>query len=126
MLADISNFYLGTPMQRPEFMMILLASIPPDIVQQYHLKELEHNGKIYVRVNKGMYDLPQAGLLAHQQLTRFLNPHGYFESKITPGLWTHETNPLSFTLIVNDFGIMYEDRSHVENLLNILKDKYQA
>jgi hypothetical protein len=33
--------------------------------------------------------------------------------------------PISFTLVVDDFGIKYMDRQHVQHLLNILKEHYE-
>jgi hypothetical protein len=32
--------------------------------------------------------------------------HGYKETR-TPGIFLHETRPISFTLVVDDFGIKY-------------------
>ena len=75
MTIDIGNFYLGTPMSRPEYMSMPLSIIPPHIVKSYQLGKLTHNDKIYIQINKGMYGLPQAGRLAHQQLIKFLQPH---------------------------------------------------
>ena len=34
MTADIGNFYLGTPMERPEYMFLPLSYIPEEIVKQ--------------------------------------------------------------------------------------------
>ena len=57
--------------------------------------------------NKGMYGLPQAGLIANQQLKKRLNEHGYHQRKLVPGLWKHDTQPIQFTLVVDDFGVKY-------------------
>ena len=52
-----------------------------------------------------MYGLPQAGLLANELLEKRLNKYGYYQSKLVPGLWTHEWRPIQFTLVVDDFGV---------------------
>ena len=79
MTIDISNFYLNTRM----------TDIPDKVVQEYQLHE---SGKatadsfVYVEVRKGMYGLPQAGILSQQLLERRLNDKGYFQSTLVPGL----------------------------------------
>jgi hypothetical protein len=69
-----------------------------------------------------MYGLPQSGLLSNQLLRKRLAPHGYYECTHTPGLWKHETRPISFTLVVDDFGVKYinkEDAQHLERVLQM-------
>ena len=62
---------------------------------------------MYVEVRKGMYRLPQAGLLAHILLEERLQKHEYEQSKLTPGFWKHEGRPICFTLVVENFGVKY-------------------
>jgi hypothetical protein len=38
-----------------------------------------------------MYGLPQAGLITQELLAKRLAKHGYNQSKIVPGLQTHES-----------------------------------
>ena len=83
------------------------------------------SGMVYIEVTKGMYGLPQAGLLANELLKRRLNKHGYFQSKLVPGLWKHTTRPISFTLVVNDFGMKYVDKEHVNHLMSALQEHYE-
>jgi hypothetical protein len=71
-----------------------------------------------------MYGLPQAGILANQLLRKRLVPHGYMEAKHTPSLWTHHTRPITFTLVVIDFGIKYEGDIHAHHLINTLRKYY--
>ena len=59
-----------------------------------------------------MYGLPQSGLLANELLEKGLNKHGYHQSKLVPGLWKHDTRPIRFTLVVDDFGVKYEGKEH--------------
>ena len=91
MTMDISNFYLMTPLPRPEYLRLKLSDIPAEIITEYCLQHIaEQDGAIYVLVHLGMYSLPQAGLLANELLEKRLNTHGYHQSKLVPGLWTHE------------------------------------
>jgi hypothetical protein len=91
MTIDISNFYLMTPLSRPEYLHLKLSDIPKEIITEYRLDLLaEPDGTIYVLVRLSMYGLPQAGLLANVLLEKRLNAHGYHQSKLVPGLWTHD------------------------------------
>jgi hypothetical protein len=49
----------------------------------------------------------------------------YSQSKAVPGLWTHKTRPISFTLIINDFGVKYVGKEHAMHLISILKQHYK-
>jgi len=71
-----------------------------------------------------MYGLPHAGLLANEQLGRRLNKHGYQQSKLVPGLWKHETRPIQFTLVVDDFGVKYTQQEDVYHLKPTLERNY--
>ena len=43
----------------------------------------------------------------------------------TPGLWKHVSRPISFTLVVDDFGVKYVGKQHAIHLTNALKTTYQ-
>jgi hypothetical protein len=88
--ADVTNFYLNTPMDREEYIRVHISLIPNEIIQEYNLQELiDSKGHVLSRVQKGMYRLPQAGMLANKLLKKRLSPHGYHECVHTPGLWKH-------------------------------------
>jgi hypothetical protein len=78
--AVISNFYLMTPLKRPEYAKIKLSDIPEEIIDEYNLREKA------TMVIRGMYGLPQAGSFGHDLLEERLNKEGYFQSQIVPGL----------------------------------------
>eukprot|EP00804_Cyclotella_cryptica_P002702 CCRYP_009617-RA/>CCRYP_009617-RA protein AED:0.39 eAED:0.39 QI:0/0/0/1/1/1/2/0/572 len=53
MTIDIKDFYLNTPMARPEFMRLKLADIPEEFIILYNLRKLAtQDGYVYVRVQK--------------------------------------------------------------------------
>ena len=70
---DIKNYYLGTPMDDYEYMFIPINSIPHEIIAHYKLRDIDHNSKVYMEICRGMYGLPQAGILAEKQLLHFLS-----------------------------------------------------
>ena len=123
--ADIKNFYLGTPLVEFEYMKLRLAIIPDEIIKQYNLRDIEVDGWVYCEIRKGMYGLPHAGKIANERLVRHLAPYGYSPSPSTPGLWTHHTRPIVFTLVVDDFGIKSINQSDVDHLLNALRKQYE-
>jgi hypothetical protein len=73
LVIDINNFYLNTPLGRFEYMVINLASLPQEAIDKYDLNELSQDGKVYIEIQKGMYGLPQAGILANELLQRNLS-----------------------------------------------------
>jgi hypothetical protein len=126
MTMDISNFYLHTPLKRPEFLRLKLSDIPDEVIKEYKLNDkVEADGSIYIKVIRGMYGLPQAGLLANELLEKRLNKAGYHQSKYVPGLWTHEWRPIQFTLVVDDFGVKYVGEKHARHLERTLNEHYK-
>jgi len=71
-----------------------------------------------------MYGLPQAGIIAQELLEERLMVAGYNQSKLTPGFWTHDWRPISFTLVVDDFGVKYINKDDVTHLLAALQKDY--
>ena len=78
MCIDIKNFYLGTPLDRFEYMSIPLTMLPEHVAQQYQMQEKENNGFIYVEIRKAIYGLPQAGALSNKLLKKRLAPAGCY------------------------------------------------
>jgi hypothetical protein len=72
MCLDVYNFHLGTPMDSFEYMHIPIKLIPQEIIVQYKLLPLISDGHVYIEAKKGMYGLPQSGILANQLLARLL------------------------------------------------------
>jgi hypothetical protein len=77
LVIDISNFYLNTPLGRFEYMVINLSSLPQETIEKYDLISLAQDIKVYIEIQKGMYGLPQAGILTNDLLQRNLAKDGY-------------------------------------------------
>ena len=104
-----------------------LAEILDEIISVYNLKEKVHNdGYVYIEIQKGMYGLPQVGMLANKLLKRQLAKHGYYEVWHTLGYRQHTWRPIDFTLVVDDFGVRYEENEHALHLLQMLRKYYKA
>jgi len=117
MTLDIKDFYLMTPMKRYKYFRMKLDLFPQDTIDKYNLaSKVDQNGNVHCEVQRGMYGLPQAGIIAQELLEERLQKAGY----------TQEWQPISFTLVVDDFGIKYIGKEHVKHLIKSLKEHYKA
>ncbi|KAL7475977.1 hypothetical protein ACHAW6_001868, partial [Cyclotella cf. meneghiniana] len=91
MTEDIKDFYLNTPMDCPEYIQLKLADMPNYFIALYNLNQLITTGRyVFVLVQKEMYSLPQAGIIAQKLLKQPLAKKGYRQSNFTPGFWKHD------------------------------------
>ena len=108
MLADITDYFLATPMTMAEYMKVEYNYIPHGIIEQYNLQDkVTTDGYVYIHIEKGMYGLKQATILAYENFKKSLKPHGYAPVIGTVGLWKHKSRSTNFFLSVDDFGIKY-------------------
>ena len=111
-------------MDDPEYVRIKIKDVPKEFLEEYNLKEYEHNGWIYFEIVRASYGLPQAGKLSNDLLRERLAEDGYYEAE-TPGLWKHVWRPIQFVLVVDDFFVEYVGKQHAEHLAKVLK-KYHT
>jgi hypothetical protein len=124
--TDLKDFFLGTPLVDFEYMRIPRHTVPDVIMNLYNLWTMvEKDGYLYVRIERGMYGLPHAGRIANDALIAHLAPYGYAPCLLTPGLWRHNIDDITFTLVVDDFGIKYTSRPEIDRFLSILQQKYE-
>ena len=71
------------------------------------------------------FALKQSGKIAHDDLIQNLNKYGYVQAKNTDGLCVHGLRNISFTLLVDDFGIQYTNRDDVNHLISVMRGKYK-
>ena len=90
MIIDISNFFLSSKMNNPEYMKIHQDDIPQDILHQYKAHQFQDKrGFVYFKITKGMYGLKQAAILAYNQLKENLSKHWQSPIPHTVGMWRH-------------------------------------
>jgi hypothetical protein len=103
-----------------------LELFPQDIIKEYKLRDkVDADGNVFCKVRQGMYSLPQAGIIAQDLLTKQLHKAGYQQSKVTPGYWRHEWRPIRFTLVVDNFGVKYINKTNVNLLTSVLSQDYE-
>jgi hypothetical protein len=116
--TNIKNMYLETPLDWYEYMKMPIALFPTDIIEHYRSNEKVLGGYVYIKIWKGIYRLPQAGVLANKLLKERLAQHRYFEQ---PELWKHVSHPVWFNLCVDDFGIKYIGKENLQHLYDVLR-----
>ena len=126
MCCDIKCFYLEITLSRYEYIKIKIDIQTEEIILEYNLVNLSHNGYEYYDICKGMHGLPKEGILSNQQLVRKLETKGYSPCKQTLGLWRHKWRPIAFSLVVENFGVKYVDKKHVKHLINTTQENYQV
>ncbi len=126
MSLDLKDYFLATPMARPEYMKVLLKYFPTDIQERYNLKDkVTANGYIYIKIKKGMYGLKQAAILAYNHLIQNLQNDGYEPIPHTDSYWRHRTLPTIFCLCVDDFGVKFFQKSDINHLITSLQKYYK-
>jgi hypothetical protein len=75
-------------------MRIPTKDIPTIIMDQCNLAPLVNNKHVLVEIQKGMYGLPQAGILANECLIKHLTTYGYHATVCTPSQFQHKTRPV--------------------------------
>ena len=124
MTLDIKDFYLMTPLQRPEYIRIPLKFLFPKIITQHSLQPFVHNNSILFEVTKSMYGLPHAGKIAQDVLIGRLAKHGYLQTGTTC-LFRHVTKGVAFALVADDFAVKFKDLVSIEHLIACLELFYK-
>ena len=70
MTVDIKKIYLNTPLDRYKYMRVPLGIIPQHLINQYNLTTKAKNEYVYCEIQKDIYGLPQAGILANKLLKK--------------------------------------------------------
>ncbi len=78
MCLDIKNFYLSAPLDRYEYMKMLLTLFPEWIIEQYNLRMYALNGFVYLEMRRAVWGLPQVGILANKLPPPTLTPPWVF------------------------------------------------
>ena len=104
-----------------EYAWIQVSMISEEFMIKYKIHLLLKNWYIYVKICKGMYRLPQAGRIPQDLLQKKLSKYKYLPALITDGFWHHKTQPINFTLVVDDFGVKCIGQKHAKNIKSSLE-----
>ena len=132
--VDLTDFYLGTPVLLPlsarQFIRIDVGSYSPAVLSQLSLLpfiKTAASGKPFVifRIDQTMYGLKDAGKLSNLRLLSLLSQSGFLETR-TPCLFRHVSRPITFVLVVDDFGVKYQNRDDFDFLVSCLSRLYHV
>ena len=123
---DLKDFYFGTPLFTPEYMLVPLNMIPQEMMEEYNILPLVHNDMVAAEISKGMYCLPQAGRIAYDKLVKHLALGGYVPTGKPPGLFKHTSRPIYSCLVVDNFGVKYTSPDDTEHLITHLSKEYKC
>ena len=135
-IVDISNLFLSSHMQDPEYMKIHQDDIPQDILDQYKASQyMDFQGYVYFQITKGMYGLKQAAILAYKQIKGesqqvWILSYSSHSGDVTFRVMFIFRSPractnITFCLCVDDFGIKYEAQEDAQHLIAALQEYYK-
>ena len=55
-----------------------------------------------------------------------LEKHSYHQNVKTPGFWKHDTRPINFILLVDDYGVKHIGKEDADHLINVLEEHYEV
>jgi hypothetical protein len=123
---DLTDFYLGTDLPHPEYIRIPRRLIPANTLAFYALDEYITDNALFCSVHKTHYGLPQAGALSQQRLFRHLRTHGYRQIPSSPSVFRNNDGSIRFTLVVDDFAVVWTDKNSMDHLIHTLTTLYQV
>lgn len=124
-IIDAVNFYVGSEMTKHYYMVVRSSQLPESVRNSPTVIALMRGDRILVRIQKGLYGLPQAGRLARDRLVNHLGKADYVESEHVPSLFRHRHRDISFVLTVDDFDVSYRLDSDFEHLIGHIRQLYR-
>jgi len=128
--VDLTDFYLGTDLSSPQYIKLFTHLFSHSVLSHLNLLPFiksppESKPFLLFRIDKTMYGLKEAGKLSQLRLISHLAAHGFFETT-TPCLFRHVSRPITFVLVVDDFGVKYHHQDDFAYLVSILSLAYHC
>ena len=124
-VINISNMYLNTPLQEYQYMQFNISMVPQEMIDHYDLQsKVTGDGWLYWKKRKAIYGLKESEKLANIEPQTVLASEGYKPCHFTHGLYKQEKRNISFSLVVDDFGVRYIDKQDADHLITTLQKKY--
>ena len=70
MTINIKDCYYGTPLTRYEYLRVQIKSIPEEIIRQYILRKIDHEGYVYIEVQKANTRVTTGGKNCQRQIKK--------------------------------------------------------
>lgn len=126
MTIDAKDFFLHGSSGRNEYMRIPLSFFSEEDFSKYNIKSFiqPNDTSVLVEIYGNMYGLVNAAYVAQKDLVSLLSSNGFVETK-TPQLYKHISRNIQFSLVVDDFGVKYNDKTDADYLIQILQKEYE-
>ena len=106
----LKYFFLKLDLLERECVRIKISTTPIEFAEKHKLHEfVDVSGHVHEEVRGGTNGFPQVGRLVHEDLLSHLQQHDHKPEKFTPGSWKHDNNGTSFELVVDDFGVKFNN-----------------
>jgi hypothetical protein len=124
MMLDIKDFYLNTPMKRYKYMRLKMTDIPDEIIKEYKLdQKVTTEGYIYTEIQKGMYGLPQAGIIAQELLATDSKSMGTHRAKLFQDSGLMQRN--QYVLLSWSMTSLSSTQEDANHLISAIKEHYE-
>ena len=77
-----------------------------------------------MEIHKGVPGLKQAGHITNNRLKIHFPQFVYAPVPRTPGLWKHVTHYITFSRVVNNFGVRYVGKENADHLIQNIEKQY--
>lgn len=127
MTIDLKDFFLHGTLDRKEYMRIPLKWFSSADMIKYKINTFIEPGdtSVLVEVNGNMYGLVNASLVANRDIKKLLHKNNFVETN-TPSIYKHKTRNIQFSLVVDDFGVKYNETADAEFLIEVLEKEYET
>ena len=99
--------------------------VPQELIDLYDLQnKVTEDGWVYCEIHKAIYGLKESGKLASIKLKEFLAIEGYKPCRFTHELYKHKTKTITFSLVVDNFGVRYINKQDTDHPIMTLQKKY--
>lgn len=126
--VDITGAYLNAEMDKDLYMVLnkKIASIYCDIDKNAK-NVLNHDGKLYVKLNKALYGCKESALLWYNNITKLLQDHGFQINQYDHGVLNLIKENVQITVIVyvDDLIIASVNNNNIDYVIKLLKDQYK-
>jgi hypothetical protein len=109
-----------------EYIRIPQNLIPATVIAFYELERFFSINALYCSAHKNHYGLPQAGALSQQRLFQHLQEHGYTQISSFPSVFRNRNGKIRFTLVVDDFAVVWKDQASMDHSITTLTQLYQV
>jgi hypothetical protein len=101
-----------------------LVLFPEWIKKQYNLDTHAVGGFVFLEIRHVVWGLSQAGILANKLLQKWLAPH-ILRMCEHAGIMVTYAHLITFSLVIDNFGVKYVGKEHAKHLIKCLKEKYK-